>query len=263
MAQNPEIQKELVKGIKNHPFEYGFATALQQPNSRISKQGGEYTLFFTPSGVNDRVWFGDCATDALLTVKALHGFQLDENTRVEDYKFGFHGAGFTATHYRAYYGGERLPMDHSKFYARLNMEYAEGDETQVDPNLELIGDIGVEDGSRNYGEFEDGDNLYLTTFSVMDVEGHPNHVLVQACVYEQDIEGVVGRRLESSHFLPKNLADEIDQNEIRAMFGLNRVYTTRHGQGGWESFPDGLVKDKTVECLKSVVNAIVRGNKQG
>jgi hypothetical protein len=183
----------------------GFLPPWTNQGQKYRRLAMSILCFFTPPSVNDKQWFGDCAADALLTVKALHGIQADVDGRVEDYTFGFHGAGFTATHYRVYAGADRIPMDHSEFYANLNMEYAEQDVTEIDPGLELIGDIGVGDGSRNFAEFRDGDNLYLATFTVREMEERPDDILISSSVFEQDLEGIVRRQIQVSNFVPKTI----------------------------------------------------------
>jgi hypothetical protein len=261
---------QLIKAIKNQPFRYGLETAVSKSNSKIVPKGGEYVLEYIPPTVEDPEWSGDCAADTLLTLKRLSDSPLFVDSEVEHLEFSFPEAGFSGNHYRALVqeeGRKTHSFDHSLFYGNLNMSGCVGRDicASIDPRTTpLIGDINLDVG-RNYKEFEsespDG-NPCLVMAGMSSLLDDKNRFLLSVCVYEQDAEGKVIRRHESTYTFPKGLG-LVSAEEICGRIGFERVHITEGGEGRWSEFEDGQIKDETRKAFGTILDCYLRGAEIG
>jgi hypothetical protein len=183
-----------IEAIKNHPFEYGYSHALRQPDSYISKEGSEFILHFTPPSIDSPLWYGDCATDVLLTTKAANQSNLTQGLTAEKLLFQDPVSGFTFSHYRAHYNG--VSLDHSLFYTSISESYItfQADITgQVDPAIELISSYSLSRGDINLRDFKVENNTYLTMIGVEEVPDTKER-LTRVNIIELDAEGKIKRR---------------------------------------------------------------------
>jgi len=253
------ISKEKFDSVRKHPFEYGFKTAINQQYSKISIVDGNFELKFQPCPEDSDVWYGDCASDALLS-----GKRLQAGTRtIESQNYDFPDVQFSGSHYKLIFEGmidgrnELRPIDHSRFYSALNPMHATKvvDTEFEDFELtELIGNIGFKE-MKNYEEFEIDGKLALTTVSI---NGSKESFSISISIFEQDDKGDIVQRYDSNLNFKMN-EDGVSSND-NLLSRLQNIHVTKNGEKSLIKFEDGIFKNKTLEAFTGIIRAINRGS---
>lgn len=114
---NEEKQHSQEQWIVTHPFEFGFRYPVINKLARIHNTKSEVNAWhvsFPPPKVEDKVWYGNCVQDAIITATSLRRLGIKSSIiKIDVDSIGNSPRGFT--HFRAV-SEHGLGIDHSRFF---------------------------------------------------------------------------------------------------------------------------------------------------
>lgn len=158
-----------MQAVQAHRFEFGFRHALlagRAPIYRDWRTGG-FVLAFKVPGISDRIWHGDCAVDAALSLAALRQKLPEASFSVHKVKLPLAAGMGDMRHTHVYVQSDEFltRVDHSRFYTSLEQE---PEETAVRDVLDLCEIDSCQDlrRVRHFEEFAARNQVCLLSFSV-------------------------------------------------------------------------------------------------
>lgn len=263
MKEKYQVPYQLLEILKNKQYNFGLETAVQQRNSSIQRIGNNFVLFFTPSNVEDKVWYGDCAANTLLVYKLLASYGLESHFSVINTEFEAEAASFSVNHFSVVKNIQTeypLTLDHSLFYSNLNTPYKRIHVCEPIQHKEpLINAQNITQG-KNYKEFVLAGERHLLSVSMGLDHKNGDKTFLGVYIYKQDEGGNVTHRYLSSYYLPSELP--LSRKEVIQTFKFDSVLLTHSFRDQYIPFYDEQMRSIVIDSFVDILNSYSRGLKK-
>lgn len=263
MNEVESVFSQLFETLNNKQYYFGLETAVQQKDSSIRLIGGNFVLFYTPSSVEDNLWYGDCAANTLLVYKLLAYFGIHSHFLVVNTEFESPAAAFKSNHFSVTTNAELtipLKLDHSIFYTHLQTPYKRRYICQTITHKEnLINAQNISEG-KNYKEFIIDGKKYLVsvTMGLDRINGSVPYIGVY--IYEQNSDGDVVSRLLFYHHIPKEIP--LTRAAVSSIFKFDTALFTHNHENLQIPFQNEVITSVVIDAFVDILTAYNRGLKQ-